>query len=69
MTTKKESALARRPGANDPFTLLRQVTSELDRVFDESGWPSLRWPFFRPATPDRRHGCRGSMCSRRTIGS
>ena len=52
MTTKKESALAPRPGTNDPFTLLRQVTSELDRMFDEPGWPSLRWPFLRTATPD-----------------
>jgi HSP20 family protein len=27
---------------SDPFALLRQMTSELDRAFD--GWPSVRWP-------------------------
>ena len=31
----------------DPFTLLRQMTSDLDRVFESSTWPSFRWPSFR----------------------
>lgn len=25
-------------------SLLRQMTSELDRLFDEPAWPTLRWP-------------------------
>ena len=28
----------------DPFTMLRQMTSELDRVFDMPALGSLRWP-------------------------
>jgi HSP20 family protein len=27
-------------------SLLRQMTSELDRLFDEPAWPSFRWPTF-----------------------
>jgi hypothetical protein len=42
MATKKETALA---PANDPFALLRQMTSDFDRAFE--GWPSFRWPAFR----------------------
>ena len=30
----------------DPFTLLRQMTAELDRVFDEPLW-ARRWPLLR----------------------
>jgi len=41
---QRKQALARR-GAGDPFSLLRQMTSELDRVFDD--WPAIRWPSFR----------------------
>jgi HSP20 family protein len=44
MATQKQTALAT---IRDPFTLMRQVTSELDRLFDEGGWPALRWPSFR----------------------
>jgi HSP20 family protein len=49
MAPKKQTALA---SIRDPFTLLRQMTSELDKVFETSGWPSFRWPAFRtpPAT-------------------
>ena len=38
----------------DPFTLLRQMASDLDRPFEGSGWPSFRWPSFRalPTTGD-----------------
>lgn len=43
---QRKQALARR-GANDPFSLLRQMTSELDRAFDD--WPAIRWPSFRSA--------------------
>jgi HSP20 family protein len=42
MAMKKETALAQ---ANDPFALLRQMTSDFDRAFE--GWPSFRWPAFR----------------------
>jgi len=45
MSQKKATALAPRI-ARDPFGVLRQMTSELDRVFDESSWPSFRWPSF-----------------------
>jgi HSP20 family protein len=38
---KKESALARRTEADDPFGLFRQMTSELDRMFEGFGWPSF----------------------------
>jgi HSP20 family protein len=40
---KKEQALSRR----DPFVALRQLTTELDRFFGESGFPAFRVPFFR----------------------
>jgi len=36
LLTKRESALQRGTAARDPFTLLRQMTSELDRLFVES---------------------------------
>jgi HSP20 family protein len=39
----KRTALATR----DPFNLLRQMTSEFDRMFEASAWPSFRWPAFR----------------------
>lgn len=44
---KRESALARRGAYRDPFSLLRQLTADLDRVFEDTGWPTLR----RPAAP------------------
>ena len=31
----------------DPFALLRQMTSEFDRMFKTSAWPSFRWPMLR----------------------
>jgi HSP20 family protein len=31
----------------DPFTLLRQMTSEFDGMFETSAWPSFRWPVLR----------------------
>jgi HSP20 family protein len=43
MASKQETAVAR---VRDPFALLRQMTSELDRVFETSAWPSSRWPAF-----------------------
>ena len=32
------------PARREPFGLLRQMTSELDRVFDEPFFASFRWP-------------------------
>jgi HSP20 family protein len=42
MSDKKQGTLVPSRGTRDPFTLLRQMTSELDRAFEE--WPSFRWP-------------------------
>jgi HSP20 family protein len=44
LTRKKETALARRTAASDPFAMLRQFTSQFDRLFPE---PSFGWPLFR----------------------
>jgi HSP20 family protein len=44
MSEKKQSLA---PTRRDPFSMLRQMTSELDRVFDD--WPSFRLPDFRAA--------------------
>jgi HSP20 family protein len=41
---KKESALA---PFRDPIAALRQMTTELDRMFDTGTWPSFGWPTFR----------------------
>jgi HSP20 family protein len=46
-TEKKEVTLAPTPGPQDPFAMLRQMTAELDRVFDQPSWPLLRWPSLR----------------------
>ena len=37
-------ATPRAPERREPFGLLRQMTSELDRVFDEPFWASFPWP-------------------------
>jgi HSP20 family protein len=50
MAEKKELAI--RNPALDPFGLWRQMTAELDRVFDEPFWPSFPRPAFRPFTKD-----------------
>ena len=42
MFRNKETALART--GRDPFDLLRQMTTDFDRMFDDAGWPSVRWP-------------------------
>jgi HSP20 family protein len=42
MSEKKEATLVPTGGSRDPFALLRQMTSELDRAFVD--WPSFRWP-------------------------
>jgi HSP20 family protein len=43
MSEKKQGALVSTRGVRDPFELLRQMTSDLDRVFDD--WRGVRWPF------------------------
>ena len=47
MLTKKETAVARKLPARDPFALFREMTLELDRMFEEGAWPTFRWPFLR----------------------
>ena len=48
MALKKETALAT---LRDPFSLLRQMTSEFDRIFGEPAFPSFRLPALRAQTP------------------
>jgi HSP20 family protein len=52
MATKKEVALERPAAARDPFALVRRMTAELDRMFEDVGWPAPRWPAFR-TRPER----------------
>ena len=42
MSAKNETSLTRSPA--DPFGLLRQMTSEFDRVFDQPFWRAFRRP-------------------------
>jgi HSP20 family protein len=42
MSEQKQSTLVPSRSARDPFALLRQMTSELDRAFED--WPTFRWP-------------------------
>jgi HSP20 family protein len=46
MLEKKETTFAPVRGTRDPFALLREMTSELDRAFVGFGRPSFRWPSF-----------------------
>jgi HSP20 family protein len=48
MADKKDLAPAIRAG--DPFTLFRQMTGELDRLFDEP-FLSFNWPAFKKLAP------------------
>ncbi len=47
MSLKKSSEMMPRSAARDPFSLLRQMTSELDRAFEQQGFPSFGWPLLR----------------------
>jgi HSP20 family protein len=47
MAEKKETALATGRASRDPFALLRQMTSELDRAFEAPFGSAFRWPSFR----------------------
>jgi HSP20 family protein len=51
MFTKQEPALTRRNTPHDAFAMLRQMTSELDRMFEGFEWPAFKRPSFnvRPA--------------------
>ena len=46
---EKKSLVSR--GRQEPLNLLRQMTSELDRMFDEP-WTLFRWPSADVASPD-----------------
>ena len=46
---EKKSLAIRSP--REPYNLLRQMTSELDRMFDEP-WTLFRWPSADAASPD-----------------
>jgi HSP20 family protein len=51
MAQKTDIATTRQ--ARDPFALLRQMTSELDRAFDDPSWFPSRWRALRATTlPD-----------------
>ena len=39
--SRKQTSLIPRTFARDPFVVLRQMTSELDRFFESPRWPSL----------------------------
>jgi HSP20 family protein len=47
MLMKKETAVARKGAPRDPFALLREMTSDWDRMFADAGWPTFRWPLVR----------------------
>jgi HSP20 family protein len=47
MLQKKSTAAA---PIRDPFTFFRQMSSELERMFETSGWPSFRFPALRART-------------------
>jgi HSP20 family protein len=44
MSEKNQTTLVPARSTRDPLALLRQMTSELDRAFED--WPSFRWPSF-----------------------
>lgn len=50
MFGKKELALRRDSG--DPFALLRKMTAEFERTFDDPFWPTFRRPFHGMTVPE-----------------
>jgi HSP20 family protein len=42
MFNRKSTEIARRGERFDPFAALTRLTSEFDRVFEETGWPAFR---------------------------
>jgi HSP20 family protein len=47
MAPRKDTSLMPSRLVHDPFTLMREMTAELDRMFHEPSWPSWRWPSWR----------------------
>lgn len=52
MAPKKETELVPGSFIRDPFGLMREMTSDLDRWFGEPGRQFLRWPLRRRATEE-----------------
>jgi len=44
MAPKQETSLTSPGTAQEPFALLRQMSREFDRLFEEQAWPSFGWP-------------------------
>jgi HSP20 family protein len=44
---KKELGIERRNAERDPFTVLRQMTTDFDRFFEGAAWPWFQGPAFR----------------------
>ena len=51
MSSRNETGLTPTRISRDPFGMLRQMTSEFERMFDEPFWPSLRRPWRPFAAP------------------
>jgi HSP20 family protein len=51
MSSRKETSLTPARASRDPFERLQQMTSEFDRMFDESFWPSFLRPWRAFAAP------------------
>ena len=47
MAEKKETALAQGRAPRDPFALLREMTSDLERAFERPFRTDFRWPSLR----------------------
>jgi HSP20 family protein len=47
MSTKEGTALTRATSPREVFASLRQMTSELDRMFEGFEWPAFKWPSMR----------------------
>ena len=52
MEEKKDAVVTRNRAARDPFAVLRQMTSELDRFFERPFDTAFRWPLRATATAD-----------------
>jgi HSP20 family protein len=54
MSEKKDTTLVPTRSTRDPFALLRQMTSDVERAFEN--WPSFRWPSFAPLATSEAAG-------------
>jgi HSP20 family protein len=52
MASQKETGIAPRVPARDPFTVLRQMRTDFDRMFDDPFRTWLRWPLRQAGAPD-----------------